>query len=108
MLNKLNLSSPYAKGVISLFKGNFWAQLFGLAGTLVVANLYGADTLGVFSKFISVSSVLAIFFTLRLEAAFVLCDEKKNLKTIFSTIAYCILVGTLFSLTVIVLNRLTF
>jgi O-antigen/teichoic acid export membrane protein len=103
MLNKPNFSSTYVKGVISLFKGNFWAQLFGFAGTLVVANLYGADTLGVFSKFMSVSSVLAIFFSLRLEAAFVLSDEKKNLKTIFSTIAYCILVGTIFSLIVILL-----
>jgi O-antigen/teichoic acid export membrane protein len=103
MLNKLNFSSTYAKGVISLFKGNFWAQVIGLIGTLTIANLYGADTLGVFSKFISVSSVLAIFFTLRLEAAFVLSDEKKNLKTIFSTIAYCILAGTVFSLVVILL-----
>jgi O-antigen/teichoic acid export membrane protein len=103
MLNKLNFSSTYAKGVISLFKGNFWAQLIGLVGTLTVANLYGADTLGVFSKFMSVSSVLAIFFTLRLESAFVLSDEKKNLKTIFSTIAYCIFVGAFFSAVIILL-----
>ena len=103
MLNKPNFSSTYVKGVISLFKGNFLAQLIGLAGTLIIANLYGADTLGVFSKFISVSSILAIFFTLRLEAAFVLSDEKKNLKTIFSTIAYCIFAGTIFSLVIILL-----
>lgn len=103
MLDKPNFSSTYVKGVISLFKGNFLAQLIGLGGTLIVANLYGADSLGVFSKFLSVSSVLAIFFTLRLEAAFVLSDEKKNLKTIFSTIAYCILAGTIFSFFVILL-----
>jgi len=103
MLNKFNFSSIYAKGVISLLKGNFWAQLIGLAGTLIVANLYGADTLGVFSKFLSVSSILAIFFTLRLEAAFVLSDEKKNLKTIFSTIVYSIIAGAIFSLILILL-----
>lgn len=103
MLNKPNLSSTYAKGVISLFKGNFWAQLIGLAGTLYIANLYGSESLGVFSKFISVSSVLAIFFTLRLESAFVLSDEKENLKVIFSSIIYSILLGAIVSTILILL-----
>lgn len=103
MLNKPNFSSTYAKGVISLFKGNFWAQLLGLIGTLIIANLYGADIIGVFSKFISISSVLAIFFTIRLESAFVLTNDENNLKTIFSSIVYSIITGTLISFLVIFL-----
>lgn len=101
MLNKLNLSSDYAKGVISLFKGNFWAQLLGLIGTLIIANLYGADIIGIFSKFISISSILAIFFTIRLESAFVLTNDEKNLKTIFSSIIYSIITGALISFLII-------
>lgn len=92
---KFNFSSVYAKGVISLFKGNLWAQALGLIGTLVVANMYGSDALGVFSKFISISSILAIFFTLRLESAFVLSDQTKDLKVIFSSIVYTILIGSI-------------
>ena len=103
MLNKINFSSPYAKGVLSLFKGNFWAQCIGLIGTFLIAKLYGADALGVFSKFVSVSSVLAIFFTLRLEAAFVLSDDQKNKKTIFSVILYSIFTGTLIAFLLIFL-----
>jgi O-antigen/teichoic acid export membrane protein len=103
MINKPNFSSTYAKGVISLFKGNFWAQAFGLLGTLFIANLYGSDIMGVFSKFISISSVLAIFFTIRLESAFVLTKDEKNLKTIFSSIVYSILVGTIISAVIILL-----
>lgn len=103
MVNKPNFSSPYAKGVISLFKGNFWAQALGFVGTLFIANLYGSDFMGVFSKFISISSVLAIFFTIRLESAFVLTKDEKNFKTIFSSIVYSILVGTIVSVVVVLL-----
>ncbi len=103
MLNKLNFSSPYAKGVISLLKGNFWAQAFGLIGTLFIANLYGSDIMGIFSKFISISSILAIFFTIRLESAFVLTKDEGSLKTIFSSITYSIAVGTIVSLVVVIL-----
>ena len=103
MPNKLNFTSSYAKGVISLFKGNFWAQLLGLVGTLVIAKLYGADIIGVFSKFISISAILAIFFTLRLESAFVLTNDEKNLKKIFSAIVYSILFGTILALIFVLL-----
>jgi len=103
MLNKLNFSSTYAKGVISLLKGNFWAQVFGLIGTLFIANLYGSDIMGVFSKFISISSILAIFFTIRLESAFVLTKDEKNLKTIFSSIIYSVIAGTIISILIILL-----
>ncbi|MFD2566333.1 lipopolysaccharide biosynthesis protein [Pseudotenacibaculum haliotis] len=108
MINKPNFSSIYAKGVISLFKGNFWAQLIGFAGTLLIADLYGSDLLGVFSKFISISSVLAIFFTLRLESAFVLSDEKQDLKVIFSSIIYSIVVGAIVSITLALILPDTF
>ncbi len=108
MINKPNFSSIYAKGVISLFKGNFWAQLIGFAGTLFIADLYGSDLLGVFSKFISISSVLAIFFTLRLESAFVLSDEKQDLKVIFSSIVYSIVVGAIVSITLALILPDTF
>jgi O-antigen/teichoic acid export membrane protein len=94
MFKKANFSSTYAQGVIALFKGNFWAQSVGLIGTILVAKMYGADSLGIFSKFLSASSILAIFFTLRLEAAFVLSNDVTNLKRIFSSILYSILVGT--------------
>lgn len=103
MLNKLNFSSTYAKGVISLLKGNFWAQAVGLVGTFIIANLYGADIIGVFSKFISISSVLAIFFTIRLESAFVLTKDEKNLKTIFSSIVYSVISGTIISCIIVLL-----
>ena len=94
MLSKPNFSSIYIKGTISLFKGNFWAQLIGLAGTFFIADLYGSDLLGVFSKFVSLSSVLAIFLTLRLESVFVLSEKGKDLKTIFSSIIYSIFIGS--------------
>jgi len=103
MLNKPDFSSTYAKGVISLFKGNFWAQLLGFIGTLIIANLYGADIIGVFSKFISISSVLAIFFTIRLESAFVLTNDENNLKIIFSSIIYSIITGTLIAFLIVFL-----
>jgi len=93
MLNKINFSSIYSKGVISLFKGSLWAQIIGLIGTLGIAKLYGPDFLGVFSKFMSLSSILAIFFTLRLESAFVLTNDENKLKTIFSSIIYTIITG---------------
>lgn len=100
---KPNFSSIYVKGVISLFKGNLWAQALGLIGTLVVANMYGSEALGVFSKFISISSVLAIFFTLRLESAFVLSDERKDLRVIFSSILYTILIGSVLSALIVLM-----
>lgn len=97
---KPNLSSVYAKGVISLFKGSFWAQALGLIGTLVIANLYGSESLGIFSKFLSISSILAIFYTLRLESAFVLSDDTKDLKVVFSSIVYTVLIGSLITILV--------
>ncbi|MBL4605886.1 MAG: oligosaccharide flippase family protein [Flavobacteriaceae bacterium] len=103
MFSKINFSSTYAKGVISLLKGNVWAQFIGFGGTFLIAKLYGADSLGVFSKFMSLSAVIAIFFTLRLESAFVLSDKEKNLKEIFSSIVYSIFTGGILSFLVIIL-----
>ncbi len=103
MFNSFKFSSVYTKGVISLFKGNFWAQVIGLLGTFFIAKLYGPDLLGTFSKFISLSAILAIFFTLRLESAFVLSDQKKNLKDVFSSIIYTVFIGSIFCLLIVLL-----
>lgn len=103
MFSNINFSSTYAKGVISLLKGNIWAQLIGFGGTFLIAKLYGADSLGIFSKFMSFSAIIAIFFTLRLESAFVLSDEEKNLKDVFSSIIYTVFTGGLFSFLIIIL-----
>jgi O-antigen/teichoic acid export membrane protein len=101
MLHKIKFSTNYTKGAISLFKGSFWAQLIGFFGTFFIAKLYGPDSLGVFSKFISLSSVFAIFFTLRLEPAFVLTKNENNLKAIFSSIVYSIFISSFFSVILI-------
>ncbi len=98
MINKINFSSTYSKGVLSLLKGSVWAQLIGFGGTFLIAKIYGADHLGIFSKFMSLSAILAIFFTLRLESAFVLSSEEKNLKDIFSSIVYTTFTGAIISL----------
>lgn len=91
MLKKINFSSSYFKGTLDLFKGNLWAQIIGFFGALWVAKLYGANELGVFSKFVSLSSILAIFYTLRLEAAIILAKEKQHQVNLFSTLFYTII-----------------
>ncbi|MFY0630034.1 MAG: oligosaccharide flippase family protein [Flavobacteriaceae bacterium] len=103
MFNKISFSSTYGKGVLSLLKGNVWAQLIGFGGTFLVAELYGASSLGVFSKFMSISAVIAIFFTLRLESAFVLSDKEKNLKEIFSSIIYTVFTGGILGFLIVLL-----
>lgn len=100
MLNKINFSSSYFKGTLDLFKGSLWAQILGFFGALLVAKLYGAEELGIFSKFMSLSSILAIFFTLRLEAAIVLAKQKTTQESLFSTLFYTIIFITSFSLVI--------
>lgn len=91
MLKTFNQLSNYKKGTLNLFQGAFWAQIIGFLGTFIIAKIYGADTIGVFSKFISISSVLAILFTLRLESVFVLDINKNNTNDVFSSIVYSII-----------------
>ena len=85
MNNKINFSSEYFRGIISLFKGTFWAQLLGFLGTLLVAKLYGSNDFGVFSKFISLTTILSVFYTLRLESTLVLYNDKEKIRSLFST-----------------------
>lgn len=91
MFKKIDFSSSYIKGTLDLFKGSLWAQVIGFLGALWVAKLYGANELGVFSKFMSLSSILGIFYTLRLEAAIVTSKEENNKHSLFSTLFYTII-----------------
>lgn len=86
MFKKINFSTEYFKGIISLLKGTFWAQVLGFLGTLYIAKLYGASDFGMFSKFISLTAILSVFFTFRLESTLILYDKKERIFSLFSTI----------------------
>ena len=98
MFKLINFSSTYFKGITSLLKGTFWAQVLGFFGTLYVAKLYGADDFGLFSKFMSLTTILSIFYTFRLESAIVLYDKKDRVNSLFYTVFKIIIFASIITL----------
>jgi O-antigen/teichoic acid export membrane protein len=65
-----------------MFRGTAISQIIGIIGAIILAKIYGAESYGVFSVFISISSVLTIIYTLELDKGIVTSQnniESKNL-----------------------------
>lgn len=103
MLKKKYLSSAYSKGFFSLLKGTFWAQLLGFVGTLYIAKIYGSNDFGTFSKFLSLTTILTIFFTFRLESTLILYDKKERIFSLFSTIIKIVFLTSISTFLIVVL-----
>ena len=81
---KKNNITAFQKNILLMFKGTLLAQLTGTIGTIFLAKLYGSEAYGIFSIFISISSVLTILNTFQYDKSIVTTkieSENKNLMT---------------------------
>ena len=89
--------SFFQKNILLLFKGTFIAQVVGVAGSLILAKIYGAEAYGAFGVFISISGILAIVNTLQLNNCIITAKTANESKNLTSSLFLIILISTIFS-----------
>lgn len=67
--------SSYWRTVALVFSGTAFAQLFPLAGSLIIARLYIPAEFGTFMAWLGMAAVAAVFVTGRFEMALALVDD---------------------------------
>ena len=69
-----------------MFKGTFIAQIIGFIGAIYLAKIYGSESYGIFSVFISVLGILSIVNTLQLEKSIVILKSKSESKNLMNSL----------------------
>jgi len=62
-----------------MFRGTVISQIIGITGAIILAKIYGSESYGIFSVFVSISSVFTIINTLQLDKSIV--TAKSNIES---------------------------
>lgn len=71
----MNNSNIYFKQLVSVFSGTVIAQIIPIIGSLIIARLYSPQDFGLFASWLSITTILSIFISLRYESALGLSED---------------------------------
>ena len=88
--------SFFQQNILRMFKGTAVAQMAGVAGSLILAKLYGDEDFGLFGVYLSIISIVSVANTLQLDYGVVITPEKKESDNLFSSVlAIAVIIGIL-------------
>ncbi len=71
-------TSKFIKNTLSLFSGSFVSQLIFLVFTPLITRIFSPSEMGEYAVFLSLSTIITIFSTLRFEDAILLAKSKRD------------------------------
>ena len=83
---KRKKTTSFQKDIFLMLKGTFIAQIIGIIGSIVLAKIYGSESYGIFSLFISISSVLTILNTVQFDKCIVTINNKSESKNLMNSL----------------------
>ena len=91
----MNNRNIYFKQLVSVFGGTAIAQIIPIIGSLIIARLYSPQDFGLFASWLSITTILSIFISLRYELALGLVDDGFNRQSALFAISIVCVITTI-------------
>src|SRR5688500_14561464 len=106
MLKKILPKGEFSKNVLTLLMGTGIAQIIPIAMAPVISRIYSPEDVGVFTVFLSISTIFSVIATARYELAIILPKSDEDAFTIvFLSLAINLIISSLLFIIVLFFNQ---